>query len=206
MHEPAFWNDEHGVEGTVTLEQGKRLQHTKNRFKTPFYGEVNSTCWWALDDLDVQKGVILRHPMKLWLSEMNRRAGFLKVDFIDRNNPHALEMAKRYDPNKMELFKDQLSKEWAEFVGRIYKVDEYAGKYYTIKFQDMISNRPYVQKICTDFGINDLTVSKKSFKKKENAHSPHKMLFKKPEDLPPQMVDNLRELDWFVKKHELELI
>jgi len=107
-------------------------RHLKeDRFDTPYYGEVNSNLRFFVKDLDVpNRGVLLRDPVELVVSMMNRR-----------------------DPSQWD---NSLANINTALIIISYCIQS---GFYPIDFSLMTTQVDYLQMVIEDFGIEDVKVT-----------------------------------------------
>ena len=136
LHEPD------GGKYVEMMENGGIIpEAVKERFRRPFYGEVNSRLRWIASSLQVAKlGVILRNPKDIWLSIANRR------------NPHKWHESCQRLRKSHKIVLELASRE----------------EVYTISFNSMTTNPLYLRQIANFFGILDVVYKQEDGRKKIN--------------------------------------
>ena len=159
MDKSNIWQVEHEPRCNVD-EKSQNKSHQLNviqqSFYKNYYGEVNSYLRYYSNNIEVnKKGLLLRNPLDIFLSVMNRR-----------NN---IKHYKEYIHDIAKWYKN--FEQWIKL-----------GDYRVIIFEWMTNDVQYLETVLQDFGINDVNVTTTMLDKKINPNKNIK--FKEFKDLP----------------------
>jgi hypothetical protein len=143
MNKSSIWQVEHEPRGNKDEKSTNKIHQREiisNSFNKKSYGEVNSYLRYYINDLNVdKKGLLLRNPLDIFLSVMNRRNN------INHYKEYALDIKRWY--TKFE--------QWSEHFDIIF-------------FEWMTTDINYLFEVLHNFGIEDVELSNELLKKKIN--------------------------------------
>jgi hypothetical protein len=148
MNRSKIWTVFHEPRGAMDELYKNNPQYCKTSINPIFkrnqnYGEVNSYLRFHFDSVDVnKKGILLRNPLKIYTSVMNRK------NYI----------------TKYKYFADQINYWYFNF-DKILREQEGV---VPIVFEKMTTNSHYLKKILNEFGINDVHITDQTLIKKIN--------------------------------------
>lgn len=169
MNRSSRWTVKHEPGGRderpVCQNRGVVPADIQARFTRDYYGEVNSRLRWVVMGLSVaKKGVIIRNPIDVWISTGNRKSSF----------KHEHELAR------MERSFEILGTAVSSGVARL------------IDFNRMTGELDYIEKLLTEFGVEDVGVAEEDLQKKVNKG--HRRNYEKLSDFPPEIVERVEAM------------